>query len=333
MKEQDRNDAPQVSVIIPTYDREDSLLCTLDSLSVQTCAGYDVEVVVVEDGSEIDLSNLGKADYPFRLRCLRQANQGATAARNNGALASSGDLLVFVDDDIQLLPETLGHLLSKVEETEMTISLGLLTTPPAIADQSSFSRLFRMPYEQLGLGEGAGEEVHFTACLTGLLAIRRADFMALDLFQDPTGGWPNWDDMDFGYRAHLKGYRFVRSGSAIAEHWDSSLSDLSTACRRLWKAGYSAAWLFQTYPDLLCHIPMFADKIPISWHQDPGRLVARKLARQVISSWPLKRIMEIVARVLERTAPTLGMLKSLYRWITGAYVFGGYRSGLRHLRG
>jgi glycosyltransferase involved in cell wall biosynthesis len=321
-----------VSVIVPTYNRKDSVLRTLDSLSWQTYPFEQFEVIVVDDGSSDGTSEIAQTAYPFTLHYLRQDNQGATEARNHGALSSRGEILVFVDDDIQLLPETLVNLLSIVEETEKTISLGLLTTPQAIADQSTFSRLYRLPYEPvIGLGKGVSEEVPFTACLTGLLAIRQSDFRTLNFFQDPTGGWPNWDDIDFGYRAHLKGYRFVRSGSALAEHWDSSLSDLSTACRRLWKASYSAAWLFQTYPDLLCHIPMFADKIPINWHQDPVWLVARKLTRQVISSWPLKKIMELTAGVLERTAPTLGLLNSLYRWIRSAYVFGGYRSGLRHL--
>src|SRR5690606_33997990 len=96
-----------VSVVVPTYNRSTVLHNTLASVARQTAAPGPIEVIVVDDGSTQALAPAFLGQFSLPLRCLRQDNAGATRARNAGAAAATGDLLVFVDDDISLEPEAL----------------------------------------------------------------------------------------------------------------------------------------------------------------------------------------------------------------------------------
>jgi glycosyltransferase involved in cell wall biosynthesis len=84
-----------VSIIIPVYNCGDALLRTLDSLASQTF--QELEIIVIDDGSTDDISNVLK-DWnvkPFTL--LSQANSGASVARNNGLSMARGDYIQFLD--------------------------------------------------------------------------------------------------------------------------------------------------------------------------------------------------------------------------------------------
>src|SRR4030042_4247117 len=95
-------------------------------------------------------------------------------------------------------------------------------------------------------------DLHFVDCNTQLLACRRSDFLDLGMLQDPTGGhgWPNWDDVDFGYRAYLNGFRLLQSRKANGYHWDYSVVDWTIACQRWYRASRSAVWLFKKHQEL-----------------------------------------------------------------------------------
>jgi GT2 family glycosyltransferase len=176
-------------------------------------------------------------------------------------------------------------------------------------------------------------ELSFVECNTELLACKRSDFLALGMLQDPTNGrgWPNWDDVDFGYRAHRSGFRLLRSAMASGEHWDYSISNRQVACRRWYRASKSAAWLFKRHDELRQHIPMLKDKTPLVWGQDSPKLIVRKVARRFMSSKPILLGMEQVVDFLERRYPSPSLLRRLYHWLQGAYMFQGHQAGLREL--
>lgn len=313
------------SVIIPTYNRKDSLLRTLDSLSRQTYPAERFEVIVVDDGGNDGTDEVTQQSYPFTLGFMRQANHGATVARNHGAAQCQGQYLIFVDDDIELAENTIQALVGELSARSATIVLGTLRLPLHILQSSCFAQ----SGDHATPTHGHGEEVSFQACMTGLLAVTREDFVHLGGFCDPTGGWPNWDDVDFGYRASQSGFRFWRSEVAVAWHWDYSVANLGVSCDRWYRASTAAPRLFRTHPGLQGQIPMFHDKGPIQWRSDQPRLIVRKLTRHVASSRPVMWTMERLVPILERRAPQSRLLALYYRWIISGYIYRGYRDGLR----
>ena len=321
---------PLVSVVIPTYNRESVLRRTLASLAVQSLSAGRFDVCVVDDGSSDGTASIAAEAFPFALRVLRLPRQGPTAARNAGAQNSRGEVLIFLDDDIRPAPNTLEVLERTCLEIDRGIILGTLITPE-FRKASVIGRLLAAsPFREAAAT--ADRDLPFTACLTGLLAIRRSSFFEIGMFMDPTGGWPNWDDVDFGYRAQRAGFRLRQSAASIAEHWDDALADLASACQRWQRASQSAVRLFQKYPDLRAEIPMFVDKAPIDWRHDAPVLIGRKIARRLVSSAPILPGLEWLARQLEQRWPSERLLQVLYRWIVGAYMFRGYQLGLEELR-
>ena len=95
---------PLVSVIIPTYNRGWIVRDAIDSVLGQTYA--DFELIVVDDGSTDRTPQILDA-YGERLRVIRQANQGVSAARNRGIGDSSGPLIALLDSDDIWLPRKL----------------------------------------------------------------------------------------------------------------------------------------------------------------------------------------------------------------------------------
>lgn len=107
-----QSNSPQVTVLIPVYNAERYLLETLQSVSAQTFR--DIEILVVDDGSK-DSSPKMLADYALtdpRLRVVRQANAGISAALNAGIAAARGEYIVRMDADDIMLPERIAAQVS-----------------------------------------------------------------------------------------------------------------------------------------------------------------------------------------------------------------------------
>lgn len=96
---------PKVSVVIAAYNRPDYLEAALNSAVNQTYG--NTEIIVVDDGSEIDLAGV-VASCPGPVRYVRQGeNGGPSRARNRGVGLAAGAYVAFLDDDDQWLPDKL----------------------------------------------------------------------------------------------------------------------------------------------------------------------------------------------------------------------------------
>src|SRR5438552_472551 len=101
-------DTRKVTIILPTYNRRDSLRGCLQALLACEVEGMQVDLRVVDDGSQDGTGEMIKgieADPTGAIRMYyhRQENSGASAARNRGIRAANTDILLFIDDDC--LPE------------------------------------------------------------------------------------------------------------------------------------------------------------------------------------------------------------------------------------
>lgn len=97
---------PLVSVVMPTYDRPESIRRSIESVSRQTYT--PIELIVVDDHSPTPareiLSECDPAVSRFEL-FRHDCNRGASAARNTGIKAATGEYIAFLDDDDEWCPE------------------------------------------------------------------------------------------------------------------------------------------------------------------------------------------------------------------------------------
>ena len=207
----------QISVVIPTYQRKETVKETVQALATQTFKG-PFEVIVVVDGSTDGTADaLRHLAYPFPLMVVEQANQGAAQARNMGARRAAGDIILFIDDDMMAHPgllaeharsheqgwnAVLGHIPLHPESPFTLLSVGIEKWADARAKRLT------QPDAQLTLHD----------LLTGQLSVTRPVFEAIGGFDTgfTAGGAFGNEDIDFGYRLLEQGYRVHFNPHAIS---------------------------------------------------------------------------------------------------------------------
>ena len=101
-----------VSVVIPTFDRQSVLPRALESVLTQTCPVG--EVIVVDDGSTDGTAEMVANEFP-KVRLIVQENRGVSSARNRGIEAAGGKWLALLDSDDEWRPEKIERQLTVLE--------------------------------------------------------------------------------------------------------------------------------------------------------------------------------------------------------------------------
>jgi GT2 family glycosyltransferase/type II secretory pathway pseudopilin PulG len=117
---------PRASVVVCTYNGSATLRECLESLQRLRYADY--EVILIDDGSTDGTPSIAK-DFPT-IRYLRQPNRGLSAARNVGALAATGEIVAYTDDDCVADEAWLAHLVRAMEDQQVRAIGGPNLPPP-----------------------------------------------------------------------------------------------------------------------------------------------------------------------------------------------------------
>jgi glycosyltransferase involved in cell wall biosynthesis len=105
----------KISVIIPTFNRRETLIRALDSVLSQSHPAD--EVIIVDDGSTDGSGELVERQYP-QCRLLRQSNGGVSSARNLGISAANGEWIALLDSDDAWHPNKLEKQMAALDQSE-----------------------------------------------------------------------------------------------------------------------------------------------------------------------------------------------------------------------
>jgi GT2 family glycosyltransferase len=157
------------------------------------------------------------ADAPEELIVVDgPSHLGPAAARNHGSRQASGDVLVFVDADVEVHGDAFTRIRSAFEtDTSLAAVFGSYDDDPgARGVVSDFRNLLHHHVHQ----EGAGAATTFWA---GLGAIRRDVFLTLGGFDEQRFPKPSVEDIELGMRLHAQGGRIVLDPAIQGKHLKS----------------------------------------------------------------------------------------------------------------
>ena len=243
---------PDLSVLVPTYGRAETVLRLLERLDQQTLPHDRFEVVVVDDGSPVPIA-IPAGRFGMRVTLLRQDNAGPGAARNRGVQACRAPWTLILNDDAVPAPDLLArHLARAATLPPRTALLGTFDFTPA-ALQSPFTQLLQatdLLFDFPSLRDG---ELHpwsfFWTCNLGLptATLREQPFDA-ERFREAIV-----EDVELGYRLQQQGWSvlFDRSLACLHDHVQQPASYF----RRMVRLGVNLARMAHKHgdPTLLYH--------------------------------------------------------------------------------
>ncbi len=174
-----------LSIVIPTYNRRASLQVTLEGLARQDYPASQFEVLVVSDGSTDgtdDFVRRSAARAPYDLTLLTQSNAGPARARNRGIDAAQGEIIVFLDDDVEPLRGFLAAHARHHEGSENTIVIGPLSPDPHLARREPPWIAWEhamLQKQYVGWATGFFTEVTPGNFYSGNASVRRAQLLAV----------------------------------------------------------------------------------------------------------------------------------------------------------
>lgn len=199
---------PKVSVIVCSYNGARTLEDCLESLRHVDYPDY--EVILVDDGSTDNTQEV-VAKFP-EVRNIRQENKGLSVARNVGAAAAEGDVLVYTDSDCMADPDWLYYLVGTLLSGDYAGVGGPNISPPAENwIQACVAAAPGGPSHVL-LTDVVAE--HIPGCN---MAFHKSAFMQVGGF-DPEYRKAG-DDVDFCWRLQQAGGVIAFSPAAIVWHY------------------------------------------------------------------------------------------------------------------
>jgi GT2 family glycosyltransferase len=204
------------SIIVPTFNRRsrlERLLLRLDELHAK---GRDFEVLVADDGStDGTAAMLSTLHVTYPLRLLPAEHAGPCAARNRAMQASSGELLLFLDDDVWPCTGLIESHLELHRRDQWAAAIGPMV-PPRNLRLAPWLRweaaMLQRQYELFASDYAAPTQLHF---YTGNASVRRAHALAAGGFDER---FTRQEDVEFAYRLGAHGLRFYFLPDAKAEH-------------------------------------------------------------------------------------------------------------------
>jgi glycosyltransferase involved in cell wall biosynthesis len=232
-----------MSVIIPTHNRLNLLRQTLACLWRQTYPHACYEIIVVDNGSQdgtaeylSELARQGKIHY------IRQQPLGPAVARNVGAQAAQGSILVFTDDDCQPEANWLSALANSYTATD--------TPPVAVGgliinvNDGHWLHLFYEIQDERQVDREASPSYLDTANAS----FASSTFSEIGGFQELVT-FPAIEDVDLSYRFKAAGYQLKMNPQAVV--WHVGRTTLSGMLRQSINRGQGLALITAKYPDLI----------------------------------------------------------------------------------
>ncbi|MBC5798423.1 MAG: glycosyltransferase family 2 protein [Candidatus Eremiobacteraeota bacterium] len=253
---------PELTVVIPTYNRLETLREVIPSLLRQDVSAQRYDIVVADSNS-----NDGTADYlatvartDVRVRHLPGAYAGRAAARNAGIAAARGDLVLFTDADIIAAPDLLRHHLARHRADGDLAVVGMELQVGSFAE---YERLRDHPAQRRPLHPPSRKRLSWLYFLTGNASVRKRDLERVGCFDESFTGYGH-EDLELGYRLAHAGVTLFYQPRAVNYHWHPVPYDEQKSKMTL--AGRSTVRFYRKHPHFTVRARLGMTPLSLSLH-------------------------------------------------------------------
>ncbi|MBN1426679.1 glycosyltransferase [Candidatus Fermentibacteria bacterium] len=225
-----------ISVIIPAYNAEDTIERALRAVHNQTVPRDSFEIIVVDDGSTDATATIAAS---LADRVLSQTRSGPAAARNHGAEAARGDVLVFTDSDCEPHSQWLDQLTAPMADPAVIAVKGAYKT----RQRSIAARFAQVEFEERYRRLLGYRFIDFVDTYSA--AIRAQAFREAGGF-DLRFPKANNEDVDLSYKLAARGARMVFAPDAVVYHRHPQ--SLTKYLRTKFLRAYWRAMVYRRHP-------------------------------------------------------------------------------------
>ncbi|MGQ0543306.1 MAG: glycosyltransferase family 2 protein [Blastocatellia bacterium] len=206
--------SPFITVIIPVYNGGKFLHRCLDAIFTSTFRSFDV--IVVDDCSTDDSAEISRSKGARILTTAKQS--GPAAARNLAAETALGEVLMFVDADVVVKPETLEKVAERFkQQPEISALFGSYDDEPS--EKNFLSQYKNLQHHFIHQNSSSDASTFWS----GLGAMRRNIFIEHGGFDCKKFAVPSIEDIDLGFRLRKAGHQILLDRNIQAKHlkkWD-----------------------------------------------------------------------------------------------------------------
>lgn len=211
---------PQISIIVPTFNGNESILKTLQSLRLQTIDHDNYEIIIVDDGSTNDNANVIKKFISKNKRLKitfieLSKNTGPSMTRNIGVMYSSGNLLCFTDDDCIVPEDWLSNFIDILGKNPEVAAAGGWYYTYDNARETIYDKYLYYKSLPNAAQNTKSMRIRGNACgNTANLCVRKEAFAAVGGF-NPFFRFPGFDDWEFKIRLHLYNFSLLNNDKMV----------------------------------------------------------------------------------------------------------------------
>lgn len=245
----------KISVVIPTYNRADSLAVVLPSLLNQTFPAEDYELLLCDAGSSDGTEELVAELNDSRLVFTPGENTGRSGARNRGVREARGELILFTDADIIAEPDLLQQHFEFHQRYPGDAVVGCEVQVDTLEEYAEY----RQDPQAHARHSVERKTVPWHYFLTGNASAAKADLLKVGVFDENFTGYGH-EDLELGYRLQKAGCTLHYNPYAVNYHWHPV--PYEEQCRKMFLAGKSTVRFYRKHRDL--RIPLIMGMNPLS---------------------------------------------------------------------
>jgi glycosyltransferase involved in cell wall biosynthesis len=240
----------RISVVIPTYNRLDTLRYVIPALLAQDLRAEAYEIIVADsnsnDGTAEYLAEIAREDA--RVRHLPGPYTGRAGARNAGIAAARAPIVLFTDADIIASPDLLSrHLARHARPGKPRAVVGLEVQVNSYGDYLTKRENPRLRND---LHPESRKRLSWLYFLTGNASVPRAELERVGRFDEDFTGYGH-EDLELGYRLEHEAKMTIEyARDAVNYHWHPVPFDEQQG--RMELAGRSTVRFYRKHPTRPC---------------------------------------------------------------------------------